>query len=184
MVKAAAAHRAALQSESSIAWRELNSYYPRMIAKNSVETSDAPSGKNSGGSASQPAPSPALLFDTINAYQKTAAIKAAIELDIFTALANSPATADVIARHAKASPRGIRILCDFLTMLGFLTKLDERYGLSPDSAVFLNRKSPAYAGGTLEFLLSEHLRGAFDLMTEAVRNGGTAQAQDGSVAPE
>jgi len=55
-------------------------------------------------------PSPALLFDTINGYHKTAAIKAAIELNIFTALADSPAAADTIARHAKASPRGVRIL--------------------------------------------------------------------------
>ena len=130
------------------------------------------------------APSPALLFDTINGYHQTAAIKAAVELDIFTALADSSATADAIARHAKASPRGVRILCDFLTLLGFLTKSGQRYSLSPDSAVFLNRKSPAYAGGTLEFLLSGHLRGAFDLLTDAVRKGGTAQAQDGSVAPE
>lgn len=134
--------------------------------------------------AKTPAPSPALLFDTINAHQKTAAIKAAIELDVFTALADSPATAEAAARHAKASPRGIRILCDFLTVLGFLTKSGDRYGLTPDSALFLNRKSPAYAGGTLEFLLSDHLRGPFDLLTDAVRNGGTAQPQDGSVAPE
>src|SRR2546422_6279513 len=112
-----------------------------MNAKNSVEGSDTPVGGNPGGTASQPAPSPALLFDTINAYQKTAAIKAAIELDIFTALADSPATADVIARHAKASPRGIRILCDYLTILGFLTKSGDRYALTPDSALFLNRKS-------------------------------------------
>ena len=130
------------------------------------------------------ASSPALLFDTINAYQKTAAIKAAIELDVFTALADAPASADAIAQQVKASPRSTRILCDFLTLLGFLTKSGERYGLTPDSTLFLNRKSPAYAGGTLEFLLSEHLRGAFDLLTDAVRNGGTAQAQDGSIAPE
>jgi ubiquinone/menaquinone biosynthesis C-methylase UbiE len=130
------------------------------------------------------APSPALLFDTLNAYQKTAAIKAAIELDIFTPLADLPATADAIARHAKASPRGIRILCDFLTVLGFLTKSGDRYALAPDTAVFLNRRSPAYAGGMLEFLLSDHLRGAFDLLTGSVRKGGTAQPRDGSVAPE
>jgi len=128
------------------------------------------------------APSPALLFDTINAYEKTAAIKAAIELDIFTALADSPAPAETIARQAKASPRGVRILCDFLTILGFLTKSCARYSLTPDSALFLNRKSPAYAGGTLDFLLSDPLRGAFESLTDAVRNGGAAQ--DGSVAPE
>src|SRR5436305_13890001 len=81
-------------------------------------------------------PSPALLFDTINAYHKTAAIKAAVALDIFTALAGSPATADAIARHAKASPRGVRILCDFLSLLGFLTKSGVRYLLTPYSSGF------------------------------------------------
>jgi ubiquinone/menaquinone biosynthesis C-methylase UbiE len=131
-----------------------------------------------------PAPSPALFFDTINGYQKTAAIKAAIELDVFTTLADAPSSAEGIARPANASPRGVRILCDFLTVLGFLKKSGDRYTLTADSAVFLDRRSPAYAGGTLEFLLSSHMRGAFDLLTEAVRNGGTAQPQEGSVAPE
>jgi len=155
-----------------------------MIAKGSVETSAPPAGKNSGATASQSAPSPALLFDTINAYQKTAAIRAAIELDIFTALADSPGSADVIARHAKASPRGVRILCDYITLLGFLTKSGDRYALTPDSALFLNRKSPAYAGGTLDFLLSNDLTSGFTELTAAVRRGGTAQSQHGTTSPE
>jgi SAM-dependent methyltransferase len=133
---------------------------------------------------SAPAPSPALLFETINGFQKTAAIKAAIELDVFTALADAPATAETIAQHANAAVRGIRILCDYLTVLGLITKSGDRYALTRDSAIFLNRKSPAYAGGTLEFMLSEPVRGAFDTLTEAVRKGGTASSRDGSTAPE
>src|SRR4051794_16786481 len=82
-----------------------------------------------------PVPSPALLFDTINAHQKTAAIKAAIELDIFSVLADAAGTAETIAPQVKASPRGVRILCDFLTTLGLLTKAGDRYALTPDSAV-------------------------------------------------
>ena len=31
-------------------------------------------------------PSPELFFDTMNAYQRTAALKAAIELDLFSAV--------------------------------------------------------------------------------------------------
>ncbi len=130
------------------------------------------------------APSPALLFETINAYHRTAAIKAAVELDIVTVLAESPATADAIAQRVNASPRGVRILCDFLTVPGFLAKSGDRYTPTPDSAFFLDRKSPAYAGGTLEFLLSDHLRGGFDLLTDAVRKGGTAQSPQGAIAPE
>ena len=143
-----------------------------------------PTGNSPGTTANQPAPSPALLFDAINAYQRTATIKAAIELDVFTAMAGAPATVEIIATHCHASPRGIRILCDYLTVLGFLTKSGHQYALTPDSALFLNPNSPAYAGGTLAFLLSNEIKGAFDHFTEAARKGGTAQSQDGTVAPE
>src|SRR5437867_3197995 len=153
-----------------------------MTIENSVKTT--PNGNSPGTTANQSAPSPALLFDTINAYQRTATIKAAIELDVFAAMAAAPATVEGIARHCHASRRGIRILCDYLTVLGFLTKSGGQYALTPDSAVFLNPKSPAYAGGTLEFLLSNEIKGAFDHFAGAVRKGGTAQSRDGTVAPE
>src|SRR5215471_10513419 len=130
------------------------------------------------------APSPALLFETINAYQKTAVIRAAIELDVFSALVEKPASAETIAAHCKASPRGIRILCDYLIVLGFLTRNGAEYAATPDSAIFLNRRSPAYAGGTLEFMLSDDIRGAFDQLTESVRKGGTAYSHLGTMAPD
>ena len=34
-----------------------------------------------------PGPSPALFFDTVNAYQRTEALRAAVELDLFTHVA-------------------------------------------------------------------------------------------------
>lgn len=34
-----------------------------------------------------PGPSPALFFDTVNAYQRTEALRAAVELDLFTHIA-------------------------------------------------------------------------------------------------
>jgi len=153
-----------------------------MTTENSANTTRP--GNSPGTAANQPASSPALLFDTINAYQRTASIKAAIELDVFGAMAGAPATVEKIATHSHASPRGIRILCDYLTVLGFLTKSGDQYALTPDSAVFLNPRSPAYAGGTLQFLLSNEIKGAFDHLTAAARKGGTAQSQDGTVAPE
>src|SRR5687767_2087906 len=129
-------------------------------------------------------PSPDLFFDTLTAYQKTAALKAALDLQLFTALADGPLTAAEIAPRCQAAPRGVRILCDYLTVHGFLTKAGDRYTLTPDSAVFLNRQSPAYAGGAAEFLLSEHLTSPFAHLADSVRKGGTAQPQQGSVTPE
>ena len=146
----------------------------------------SPPGSNpghTGMNSPRAEPSPALFFDTINAYQKTAAIKAAVELGVFTALSAAPASAETVADRCQSSPRGMRILCDHLALLGFLTKTGERYALTRDSGLFLDRNSPAYIGGALEFLLSGEIRGAFDHLTEAARQGGTAQPRQGTLAP-
>ncbi|HEV2096052.1 MAG TPA: methyltransferase [Chthoniobacterales bacterium] len=129
-------------------------------------------------------PSPKLFFETLNAYERTAAIKAAIELDFFTAMAAGPVTAAELAGHCGAAERGARILADYLTILGFLTKSGQHYALTPDSAMFLNRKSPAYAGGMTQFLLSPELRRGYDDIAATVRKGGTAQSELGTIAPE
>ena len=55
-------------------------------------------------------PSPTLFFDTISAYERTEALRAAIELDLFTLLAEGRRTAAELARACEASPRGVRIL--------------------------------------------------------------------------
>ena len=55
---------------------------------------------------------PGIVFENLNAFQRTFAMKAAIELDVFPAVGEGPGDVASIARHAKASERGIRILCD------------------------------------------------------------------------
>ena len=127
-------------------------------------------------------PSPALFFDTINAYQKTESLRTAIELDLFTKVAEGRRTATEIAEACQASPRGIRILADSLTINGFLTKHEDRYELTPDTNVFLNRHSPAFVGGTLDFLLTPEIRDSFSHLTSAVRRGGTAISDEGTVS--
>jgi ubiquinone/menaquinone biosynthesis C-methylase UbiE len=131
-----------------------------------------------------PQPSPELFFETVSSYQRPAAIKAAVELDLFTALGQGKKTASELAESCDARERGVRILCDYLVIIGFLTKEDGRYGLTQDSAVFLDRRSPAYMGSTLEFLLSPMLMSGFDDLAAAVRKGGTIMPEGGTVAPE
>jgi 2-polyprenyl-3-methyl-5-hydroxy-6-metoxy-1,4-benzoquinol methylase len=119
-------------------------------------------------------PTPERFFNAINAYQQTEAIKAAIELEIFTAIAEGNVQPASIAKRCQAAERGVRILCDFLTIHGFLTKDGDTYVLAPDSALFLDRHSPAYMGGAIEFLLTSRVREGNARITEAVRQGGTA----------
>jgi ubiquinone/menaquinone biosynthesis C-methylase UbiE len=128
-------------------------------------------------------PSPMRFFAAVNGFQVTAALKAAIELDVFTAIDEGSASPADIASQCKAAERGVRALCDFLTVQGFLGKQDGHYTLAPDAAAFLSRKSQTYLGGGIEFLLSPRARGAFDLLTEAVRRGGSAMDHT-SIEPE
>jgi ubiquinone/menaquinone biosynthesis C-methylase UbiE len=131
-----------------------------------------------------PQVSPALFFNTINSYQRTEALKAAIVLDVFSAIRAGNTTAAELAPACGAAERGMRILCDYLVIMGFLTKEDGRYGLTPDSAMFLDRKSPAYLGGTIDFLLSPVLTGGFKDIAAAVRKGGTVMDQEGTITPD
>jgi 2-polyprenyl-3-methyl-5-hydroxy-6-metoxy-1,4-benzoquinol methylase len=135
-------------------------------------------------SSPAPQPSPQLFFQTINAYQRTEALKAAIELDIFTAIAEDNTTASAIAAKSGASERGVRILCDFLCIMGFLNKEGNDYKLTQDSAVFLDRRSPAYLGGTTEFIATDKLTGNFKNFADVVRKGGSLDSDGGTVAPD
>lgn len=130
------------------------------------------------------APSPVLFFQTLTAYQRSGALKAAIDLDLFTAIGAGGATAGELADRCHAAERGTRILCDYLTVLGFLEKNGERYSLTKDTATFLVRSSPAYGGGAADFLMSDHLKDAFDSVANSVRKGGTVLGEAGSMAPE
>src|SRR5712671_669636 len=133
----------------------------------------------------QPAsqPTPALLFDTINAHQRTEAIKAAIELSLFTTIAAGNKSAEAIAKACDASQRGTRILCDYLVIIGFLTKQDDTYSLTPDSAMFLDQNSPAYMGTVIEFMLSPMLTDNFNDLAAVVKKGGSI-SEEGTIAPD
>ena len=134
--------------------------------------------------ASAAMPNPGRIFQISNAFQQTAALRAAVDLNVFTAIADRQTTAEQIAERAGTAMRGIRILCDFLTVMGLLTKHDGHYGLSPDAAVFLDRSSPAYMGSIVHFLNAPEMLNAFDHLAEAVRKGGTAMSDEGTLGVE
>jgi hypothetical protein len=94
---------------------------------------------------------PGLVFEMLNAHQRTAALRAAIELDVFRAVGEGPGDVPAIARHCSASERGIRILCDFLTIYGLLVKEDGRYRHTPTSAAFLDPSSPSCLASIAQF---------------------------------
>jgi len=65
-------------------------------------------------------PTPERIFNTLNAYQQAAALKTAIEVDVFTAIgagANTAATTAV--KKTRRRGKGVRVLCDYMTIQGF-----------------------------------------------------------------
>src|SRR6266540_2594835 len=137
---------------------------------------------SSQSSTRAPGPTPEHFFRSINAFQLTRALKGALDLDVFTAIAEGNKTAKALAESRQASERGMRILCDCLAVTGFLTKAGGKYELTPDSAMFLDQRLPSYVGGAVEFLLSPTMLQAFDDVAAAVRKGGTVINDEGTMS--
>ncbi len=128
-------------------------------------------------------PNPEVVFDMLTAYQRTAALRAAIEIDLFRAVGEGPGDAASLARRCGASERGVRILCDFLTVHGLLQKANGGYVQTPASAIFLDPRSPACLASTARFLAHPMVQQPFDSLAEIVRTGRTVFPGEGSVEP-
>lgn len=135
------------------------------------------------GSAEAPL-NPGIVFEMMQAVQKTAALKAAIDLDIFRAVGQGPGDVVSIAKHAKASERGIRILCDFLVINGVLTKEGKCYKHTASSAAFLDPSSPACLASVAQFLGNDAMKDPLKCLAQVVRDGRTSLEGQGSVEPE
>ena len=129
-------------------------------------------------------PNPGLVFETLNAYVRTAALRTAIDLDLFRAIGEGQGDIASLAKQCSASERGIRILCDYLTILGFLNKEDGHYKHTPTSAAFLDPRSPACLASISRFIGNPAMREPYDHLTEIVRRGTTVLPGQGSVEPD
>ncbi len=127
---------------------------------------------------------PGLVFEMLQAHQRTAALKAAIDLDLFRPIGDGLGDVASIARHCSSSERGVRILCDFLVVNGVLAKEDGCYKHTPTSAAFLDPRSPACLASIAQFLGNEAIREPYDRLAEIVRAGRTVLPGAGTVEPE
>src|SRR5437763_16510331 len=98
------------------------------------------------GTTLHQSPTPERFFNAINADQQTEEMKAAVELEIFTAIAKGDTTAARNAKRCRASERGVRSRFGFLSIHGCLTKERHQYALDADSALFVDRRAPWYIG--------------------------------------
>jgi ubiquinone/menaquinone biosynthesis C-methylase UbiE len=117
--------------------------------------------------------SPALIMEDLTGAWSSRALVAAVELDIFSHIAEGKRTAKDVAGAAGASPRGMAYLLDALTAIGYLHKTGSRYGLQPISATFLVRGKSAYMGALAQALSLTW--DAWKDLTETVRSGRSAE---------
>lgn len=93
----------------------------------------------------------------------------AAELDLFTRLAQAPATAEEVRERHGLHPRAVRDFLDALVGLGLLSVEDGLYRNSEAADVHLDEAKPTYIGGFLK-LLGFHYR-LWGGLTDLLRTG-------------
>jgi hypothetical protein len=85
------------------------------------------------------------------AYWESAALMAAVELEVFTAIAHCHDTVPLVARAVGISPRNAERLLTALTAMTLLTRDGERFANAPDVQRFLVKDGERYAGPWILF---------------------------------
>ena len=95
----------------------------------------------------------------------------AIEIGLFTELANGPLDAGALSERLGLHSRGARDFLDALVALRMLERDgDGLYSNTPETETFLVRDRPSYVGGMLE-MANARLYGFWGSLTEALRTG-------------
>ena len=128
-------------------------------------------------------PDPQRIWQIMTGFQHSAAFKTAVEVELFTKIAEGNKTPTTLGPACGAADRGVRILADSLTVIGLLNKENGEYSLNDVSSAFLDKNSPMYLGSVVEFIMSPQQRRGFDDLTSAVRDGGSSITGDASMDP-
>ncbi|MDG5806149.1 methyltransferase [Streptomyces ossamyceticus] len=116
--------------------------------------------------------SPHDIISLATAFWTSKALLSAVELKVFTALADRPRTAEDLAADLALQGRGARDLFDVLVSVGVLDRsADGVYSNTPLADTYLTPKNPATdITGYLEYLNSAFP--AWSQLSAAVRSGG------------
>jgi hypothetical protein len=124
------------------------------------------------------------VYNAALAYQTTAALVAAAKLDIFSLVGAGANTIELLSLKTSASVRGIRILCDYLTVIGLLNKEGSTYNLTPPAKRYLDSASSAAVTSSIDFFAApEMISLLLDDPVSYVRQGG-AVAGLGTLSPD
>jgi predicted O-methyltransferase YrrM len=103
------------------------------------------------------------------AYRSSAVLFAAVELGVFTAVADMPATAATVARSCGADSERLRYLLDACVAEGLLAREGDAYSNTPVTDAFLVRGRPAYSANGLKY--AQDLYPAWNRLSDLMRTG-------------
>jgi (2Fe-2S) ferredoxin/ubiquinone/menaquinone biosynthesis C-methylase UbiE len=112
---------------------------------------------------------PDRLDQMIRGYMPSRCLLTALELDVFTAVGDG-ASAERVATKIHANARAVAMLLNVLVALGLLTKSDDTYTNTPESARFFVQASKDNQRNGL--LHIAHIWHRWSTLTDAVRHGG------------
>lgn len=118
-------------------------------------------------------PNPEPLMQMMQGAQVSGLLFASLQLDLYSKLADGPATADEIAARIGCPVRSTRILANALTALGLLVKDGAKYALTPTTETFLVSGKPTFIGSMASLFGSHTFWEGSERFAEAVKNDGT-----------
>src|SRR5581483_840846 len=107
------------------------------------------------------------LDELTTSVRKAAALKAALELDVFSRIAEGNRSLPAFCRASGFNERAARLLLDALSNMGFMQRSDFEYTLSPTAEMYFVKGKPEYFGDVLLALWGWEARGQ---TARAVRN--------------
>ena len=117
---------------------------------------------------------PGHIMQTATGFWASKVLLTAVELELFTTLDDGSATAAQLGNDLGLHSRGTYDFFDALVALKFLDRDGDgpegRYKNTPETAAFLNKKSPTYIGGMPE-MLNTRLFGFWNHLGTALRTG-------------
>ncbi|WP_328304452.1 methyltransferase (plasmid) [Streptomyces sp. NBC_00435] len=113
------------------------------------------------------------LLETLQAFKRTALLRAGVELGVFDVLDDGPLAADAVAARLGLHPRGAATLLGALAAVGLAVAGPDGYELPPGASELLVSSSPRYSGGAVRVAAGDIEWYALRDLAAAVRKGGT-----------
>lgn len=129
-------------------------------------------GGGGGGGASAGAGAGAIGADRVfddTSYRDARTLQTAVVLDVFTLLADGPATAEDVAVRQGLDKRATELLLNALVEIGYVQKRNDRFSNAPHAQAYLVRGGKNYVGWSV--LAEAQAWGLWGKLEDAVRTG-------------